>query len=116
MDNVKLISEHREIDVTEQQECLLAAEDASLEALARCSQASAAFVAFVKKAGYTMSSPKVRATLTRLREIMDSTASVPLSIYECHNLAHSMAKGSKAGTIVMKGLPKDDDPPPETDL
>ncbi|MEO1243785.1 MAG: hypothetical protein AAFX54_17895 [Pseudomonadota bacterium] len=109
MDNVALLKNEPEVDITAEQSTLNEAEDASLKALEQCSNLGAAFASFMRKTKYSILHPKARVMMKRYPHMIEKIVGVSDDLCEFHKLAHSMAEKSSAGNIVMSGgLPKDE--------
>lgn len=108
MENVVAI-ERGKIDVRSHQSALLEAEAASLAALEKCSEASSAFVSFVRELDLSVVHPRVRRLLKRIPALITKAADVPIELSDCHTIAQGILK-NRDDIIMMGGIPKSESP------
>ena len=107
MENVARINE-REIDLREYESALIRAEQASLTALEECSNATAAFVGFVRKMGLSPAHPRVRDMLKRVPVVMEKAAALSYDLSDCHKAAQKIVDKSNHEVVLSGGYPKTD--------
>ncbi len=114
VETFKLNDRADEADVREDQQQLIEAEIAVMDALAATQKATAASVSFIRKLGLSVVHPSARKLLQSIPELSANAATLPLQLSECHRLAERMAKASDKKVVMSGGTGKD--APPERNV
>lgn len=101
--------EEQKIDLRRHQATLMEAEAASLTALQKCSDASSAFVDFVRDMELSVIHPRVRSLLKRIPQLISKAADVPTELSDCHTIAQGIIKNND-DVLMMGGIPKSESP------